>query len=591
MNTAQTYEYLNRISPLKVRKTLFFGDVANINATIKVGYSEFKRRHNDKIDAQPDVWVDGKDKVGKKNKSRKAKAGKLKGNDTTLFKCILNLLWKNMENIRKGNPERYKDLLSSSKHSLPVLTNRVQLMTMTDGEMTSLTTISNSLDRLRDARLILNTRHTSAVKHIILNEKGEEETLITMRPNGRGNFELWINKEIIAWTYDVIELFDKKEKAQNPTVENAGNDGKNPNNNDNTRNFSNTDNQRVTKVKIQKLNQSPNIIIDPFKSINNLGKTQDDGSGILTDTVKNEIPPIGEIIKNGTETGNVEKLHNPQVENSEVADKSTLPILAEEEEAAKIKAERGRKPGRPKRKPSDSAETAPDFPHKNDIPHRQGQKLAYHLWIMSLGTLYPNLTDHYRREHEEFCLNLLRMQLFQLQNRFEISLPNAFRLMKLGLSRVNKWISDDEDNRYAIVPHLYFDFQSPDNQGIKFVDILEKWIIKGELRQLNHQNMARGSKLKAYFAYQKGENMFHKVLKHVDTYGWEKVLKNYSEGKYFEELTRYFNKESIPESTRKTVLDRFNLDMVGLLKGGEKFASFKLEYDGVHYLRNFFKNK
>ena len=123
------------------------------------------------------------------NQNRAKGKPKFNGNVMETACIILSLSLKHeLPKLRNLFPNAYQSLISDTRQSLFVWTNRQQIATMKD-DRTALSTISRHINILMDAGVLV-AKHNAQVQSIE-EQKANLPKVIDLR--GRGNFRLWIN--------------------------------------------------------------------------------------------------------------------------------------------------------------------------------------------------------------------------------------------------------------------------------------------------------------------------------------------------------------------------------------------------------------
>jgi hypothetical protein len=398
----------------------------------------------------------------KYNASLHSRAGRLRSGEMVTIKVLTHLLCEEMETMRLTRPEDYLFYMSEEMDSLPVKTNRGQLRTMMDQEV-SLATYSNYIQRLMAAQIILRKRNTSRVVKQIIGTDGKECKVITIAPNGRGDFILFINKKALTFKHGLKNTPLDAETAQ----------------------FSAIENQPITDPKTRSLEQPHEgkintTIIDYNIAEEGVDKSTTDRSAIA------EIDRLAHRNEGGKIT--------PSPDRSATHEIST----AGKDYLEKFKRDRFL---------------------AGQLPQTDLEFYATLLYFQVRSLIYPNYPEHFAKSLEPHAKNLLRLHLTGIDSPLE----EAFQTVSRAIQLVHSYINTKSGAFvYGMLTWLRID----DNyHSGTLKTVIDQWIPK-EQERLHLRQKENESLVKWQYAVHFSNKLFLEVIRDLRD-GFSKGLRTY----------------------------------------------------------------
>ena len=163
---------------------------------------EIKKSYND---ALPTNTI-----TDNQGRTRSYKKGKFAEAHEALASKLYYLVIHRMNEMRTNHPQQYVEFFQEidNRDSFPVMTNRAELKRLLDTEA-SLNSIYNRLKILEKAGIILNKTNLSRRRRIVENEDGSTTIVVDQMKGGRGDFYLYINKNLMQFDNNgAVSLYD-----------------------------------------------------------------------------------------------------------------------------------------------------------------------------------------------------------------------------------------------------------------------------------------------------------------------------------------------------------------------------------------------
>lgn len=471
------------------------------------------------------------DKLGRQ---RTYYQGRIQGNQHTLVQELMYLCLDYMETLRKSDSPidrmLYKQYLQSDR--LPLMTNNLQLMKKlrAKGVHVGITSIYNFLKLLLAAGIILMKRNTR--RRVTQRADGTVEHQLCKA--GRGDFQLFLNKEIFAFKEPFQVLASAHTPELDKPVEKLLKAVEKPQNRPKPLKNVIIENQSVTSLNRLNLEQLISNKIKTKKYLNNKrGKVHAQESGVSSRLGNDDLEPSG---------SKLQKLERSSRTPPRAAADSTGNREFGTPAAARNERERRKRAAL-----QQFRELGQQV--QQIIPEKRKHFYLKMLQIQYVSRLYPDL--------DRFYLSCIRTDIQRLfKTYFDTLKAEKDQDIFLRLSRAIEMVQEYRERHPDYKLYDPLSFLRWDYTG-GFRDVVEKWLPE-EMARLR----LRAEKQSKLMIWQKGtaysEDLFKRVIETLNQ-GHARSHTVFKEAE--RELSTYFQKINAPERMqarfRKAFSERF----------------------------------
>lgn len=461
------------------------------------------------------------------------KENRLVSSDKETLKALLSLLFLEMENKRKDQDMDYLDYLSKQYDALPICTNSPQILSMLDTSIVSKRSVRRVISRLMIAGFITKKQNTNTCPRQIKHADGSITKVVDINPKGRGNFILWISKDLIAWKYSIG-------RREAPKCGKAENGSKNT---VTVPKIQSTENQLFNSKKGQLEPLSHQVFkIKTIKSNNNKsGKVHFEKVGVRPSQNFNSMSPISdEKMKKKNE--NIAVIKSPQ-QRREM-------YLTQQEKDHQIDCR---------------------------TPSKADDRLAMQLWMQIKSQIFLKFTkyseDEYFRIDKE-ARRLLKIHLYRLEAD---SLEDAFDILSYSSQKAANYMARRAVKGNPFTPYHPLTYLNPDlgYQSGLFVHFLDEKIINVEFKNLQINKLKYQSQINYAYCVEKSKKVFRKFTTDLRDGGFSLTRKKLLNRHYEREIRAYCGRMKVSGKKVDTILSLFADRASAILKEMDKLGDPK----------------
>lgn len=444
-------------------------------------------------------------------RTREYTKGKLRAGQMNLARQLIYLCLRQLEDLRTSpENDKYLNYLDENNDAFPITTNCGKLAKALGGSYCK-NTIHNHLDQLIEAGIILHKNNTSRRRREVIDEQGYKTIVVELAKNGRGDFCLWLSRELFAQRYR-IQLVENT-----PTAALNGPDSAN------LSGFESNENAGLSVNQTQKLGQYYRDLTETNKiKINNCSKNSESGLASQEQVV---MPSSDED----------ELINRNDKGNTKFPGEMQGALAGNREKNWRVQRYEARRKA--------------DRQAANVLGGQKARAYFVDLLFFQLThQLYPQYTQDHLQKIKPGVKTMLGLHL----DRLEENLLPAFQKVSRAIYLAHRWLSQDP-SRFVYEPFTYLRIDGDYKTGT-LLRVIDQWLVaENEKLRLNADK--NSALLKWQQAHFYSENLFKDVVYTLQ--GGFSAAKDVFRVS-LQRLEAYFEKHEVPKATRIRIKRSFS---------------------------------